>query len=84
MEAAATAARGISMSKQANETDIHDLSLGVIHALAMIDVKALSYVQLQRLYAALVHATNDVDGEIAKRAHDKPIAECVARFMIER
>ena len=50
------------------ETDVHDLSLGVIDALRVVDVKALSYVQLRRLYAALVAATNDVDEEIATRS----------------
>ena len=43
------------------ETDIHDLSLSVIHALAMVDVKVLSYIQLRRLYAALTHARDDVE-----------------------
>ncbi len=56
------------MDNSTHETDVHDLSLGVIHALRVVDVKALSYVQLRRLYAALVAATNDVDDEIAKRS----------------
>ena len=46
-----------------HETNVHDLSLGVIHALAMVDVKALSYVQLRRLYAALKHKIDDVSQE---------------------
>lgn len=56
------------MDKATHETDVHDLSLGVIHALKLVDVSALSYVQLRRLYAALVQATNDVDEEIAQRS----------------
>lgn len=56
------------MDNSTHETDVHDLSLGVIHALRVVDVEALSYVQLRRLYAALVAATNDVDDEIAKRS----------------
>ena len=52
------------------ETDVHDLSLGVIHALAMLDVKALSYVQLRRLNAALLHAGDDVSQEIRARADE--------------
>ena len=49
------------------ETDIHDLSLSVIHALAMVDVKVLSYMQLRRLYAALTHAREDVEQETLRR-----------------
>jgi hypothetical protein len=49
------------------ETDIHDLSLSVIHALAMVDVKVLSYMQLRRLFAALTHAREDVEQETLRR-----------------
>jgi hypothetical protein len=49
------------------ETDIHDLSLSVIHALALVDVKVLSYMQLRRLYAALTHAREDVEQETLRR-----------------
>jgi hypothetical protein len=56
------------MENPTHETDVHDLSLGVIHALRVVDVKALSYVQLRRLYAALVASMTDVDDEIAKRS----------------
>ena len=56
------------MDNSTHETDVHDLSLGVIHELRVVDVKALSYVQLRRLYAALIAATNDVDDEIARRS----------------
>lgn len=65
------------MDKSAHETNVHDLSLGVIHALRMVDVEALSYAQLRRLYAALVHATNDVDGELGKRSGDAKLGETV-------
>jgi hypothetical protein len=47
---------------------VHDLTLGVIHALALLDVKALSYMQLRRLNAALVHAGEDVARETAARS----------------
>ncbi|MEX2125792.1 MAG: hypothetical protein WD795_18025 [Woeseia sp.] len=50
-----------------HETDVHDLSLSVIHALAMMDVKVLSYMQLRRLYAALTHALDDVGQETLRR-----------------
>lgn len=51
-----------------HESDVHDLSLGVIHALAMVDVKALSYLQLRRLNAALTHACEAVAKEAERRA----------------
>lgn len=50
-----------------HESDVHDLSLSVIHALAMVDVRALSYVQLRRLYAALTHACEKVQQETELR-----------------
>jgi hypothetical protein len=54
-------------SQNTRETDVHDLSLSVIHALAMVDVKVLSYIQLRRLYAALTHARDDVEQETLRR-----------------
>jgi hypothetical protein len=65
------------MANETLETDIHDLSLSVIHALAMINARALSYVQLRRLYAALVHATDNVETEIARRSGSENLGETV-------
>lgn len=65
------------MNSPTHETDVHDLSLGVIHALAMMDAKVLSYVQLRRLYAALVHATDEVDAEIMQRSDGDNLGETV-------
>ena len=65
------------MTDPRHETDIHDLALGVIHALKMVDVSAMSYVQLRRLYAALVATTNLVDDEIAKRSDGDNLGETV-------
>ena len=59
------------------ETDIHDLSLSVIHALAMVDVKVLSYVQLRRLYAALTHARDDVEQETLRRVDTEVYGDVV-------
>lgn len=56
------------MKNTTQTTDANDLSLDVIRALSTVDVKALSYVQLRRLYSALIAATNDVDDEIASRS----------------
>ena len=55
------------MDDSSHETDDQDLSLGVIHALHQVEARLLSYVQLQRLNAALVATTNNVDDEIAER-----------------
>jgi hypothetical protein len=60
-----------------HETDIHDLSLGVIHAVKRLDVSALSYVQLRRLYAALIYTTKAVDDEITKRSDGSELGETV-------
>ena len=60
-----------------HETDIHDLSLGVIHALKMLDVRAMSYSQLRRLYAALLHMTSDVEAEIGNRSGEHKLGETV-------
>jgi hypothetical protein len=67
------------MDNSTRETDVHDLSLSVIHALAMVDAKVLSYVQLRRLYAALVHAIEFVNGELAVRTNELRIGD-TARF----
>lgn len=65
------------MADETLETDIHDLSLGVIHALAMVNARSLSYVQLRRLYAALVHSADDVESEIARRSDSNNLGETV-------
>jgi hypothetical protein len=59
------------------DTDIHDLSLSVIHALAMVDVRVLSYIQLRRLYAALTHARDDVEQETLRRTDDDVYGDVV-------
>lgn len=65
------------VDKDAHETGVHDLTLGVIHALALVDVKALSYVQLRRLHAALTHACEDVARETEARTEAIPVGETV-------
>ena len=60
-----------------HETNVHDLSLGVIHALAMVDVKVLSYVQLRRLYAALKHSIDDVAQEAERRTENDKAGDTV-------
>ena len=74
----------LAMDNSTHETDVHDLSLGVIHALRIVDVEALSYVQLRRLYAALVAATNEVDEEIAKRSETTTSLGETVRFVSPR
>jgi len=65
------------MGDPIHETDTHDLTLGVIHAVKMLDVTALSYVQLRRLYAALTHMSTEVDREIAKRSDVETLGKTV-------
>ena len=65
------------MARTQHETDVHDLSLGVIHAIKIMNVKALSYVQLRRLFAALVHATGEVEKEISNRSDGDSLGETV-------
>ncbi len=67
------------MDRSDHETGVHDLALGVIHALKVVDVKALSYVQLRRLYASLVHTGDLVGQEIAERSGTHEVAEVVRR-----
>ncbi|HNP35192.1 MAG TPA: hypothetical protein PKK10_05020 [Woeseiaceae bacterium] len=65
------------MEKSDHETDVHDLALGVIHALKMVDAKAMSYVQLRRLYASLVHTCNVVETEITARSGEQDLGKTV-------
>ncbi len=65
------------MGDPKHETDTHDLTLGVIHAVKMLDVTALSYVQLRRLNAALTHLSTEVDKEIAKRSEVETLGKTV-------
>jgi hypothetical protein len=65
------------VDRNTHESDVHDLSLGVIHALAMVDVKVLSYVQLRRLYAALAHALADVEEEANRRSENTDTGDTV-------
>lgn len=56
------------MSETAShKTAIQDQSLGIINALAMLELKSLSFVQLKRLQKALRHACEDVTKETDRR-----------------
>lgn len=65
------------MTDPKHETDIHDPTLGVIHALKMMDVTALSYVQLRRLYGGLIATVETVDAEIATRSQADNLGDTV-------
>ncbi len=65
------------MGDPKHETDTHDLTLGMIHAVKMLDVTALSYVQLRRLNAALTHLSTEVGKEIAKRSNLETLGKTV-------
>jgi hypothetical protein len=66
------------VGRNTHESDVHDLSLSVIHALAMVDVKALSYMQLRRLFAALTHALEDVERETTLRSERSSSGDTVS------
>lgn len=63
--------------RNTHESDVHDLSLGVIHALAMVDVRALSYMQLRRLFASLTHALENVEEETLRRSEKAETGDTV-------
>jgi hypothetical protein len=57
------------MSETAShKTVTQDRSLSIINALAMLELKGLSFVQLKRLQKALQHAGEDVAKESNRRA----------------
>jgi hypothetical protein len=66
------------VGRNTHESDVHDLSLSVIHALAMVDAKALSYMQLRRLFAALTHALEDVERETTLRSEGSSSGDTVS------
>ena len=66
------------VGRNIHESDVHDLSLSVIHALAMVDVKALSYMPLRRLFAALTHALEDVERETRMRSERSSSGDTVS------
>ncbi len=53
-----------------SKTDGQDLSREVIQAIGRLDLKALSYTQLRRLYATVTQAVDDVDDELKLRAQE--------------
>lgn len=52
------------------KTDAQDPSAGVIDSIDELDLKALSYLQLRRLYATLMQAVDNVDEEIKVRSEE--------------
>jgi hypothetical protein len=57
------------MSETAKHKTVkQDQSLSIINALAMLELKSLSFVQLKRLQKALRHACDDVGKETDRRA----------------
>ncbi len=60
-----------------SETDVQDRSLDVIQAIEQVDLKTLSYIQLRRLYATLMHAIDDVNEELTIRADEDNAGDTV-------
>ena len=52
------------------KTDMQDPSQSAIQAIEQIDLKALSYIQLRRLYATVMQAVENVSEELTVRAEE--------------
>lgn len=52
------------------KTDTQDPSQSAIQAIEQIDLKALSYIQLRRLYATVLQAVDNVSEELTVRAEE--------------
>ncbi len=53
-----------------SKTDVQDPSSKVIQEIDQVDLKALSYTQLQCLHATAVQAVDDVNEDLKLRAED--------------
>ncbi len=60
-----------------SKTEIQDPSSEVIQAIDQVDLKALSYIQLRRLYATVMQAVDDVDEELKFRAQEDNAGDTV-------
>lgn len=60
-----------------SQGDVQDLSQEVIQAIAQVDLKALSYIQLRRLYATVMQAVDDVNEELTLRAEEDNAGDTV-------
>ena len=53
-----------------SKTDVQDPSLEIIQAIDQVDLKGFSFVQLRRLYTALMQTAADVDEELKVRSEN--------------
>ncbi|MEE8264629.1 MAG: hypothetical protein V3R40_05175 [Gammaproteobacteria bacterium] len=51
-----------------SKTTVQDPSVEIIQAIDQVDLKAFSFVQLRRLYTALMQTAADVDEELKVRS----------------
>ncbi len=51
-----------------SKTDVQDPSVEIIQAIDQVDLKSFSFVQLRRLYTALMQTAADVDEELKVRS----------------
>lgn len=58
-------------------SDAQDPSHDIIQAMDQVDLKALSYIQLRRLYATVTQAVDDVNEELELRAEDDNAGDTV-------
>ena len=59
------------------KVDVQDPSRELIQAIDQMDLKALSYTQLRRLYATVMQAVEHIDEELTLRAEDDNAGDTV-------
>ncbi len=55
---------------KSSANEVQDPSQVAIQAIEQIDLKALSYIQLRRLYATVMQTVNEVSDELTARAEE--------------
>jgi hypothetical protein len=60
-----------------SQSDVQDASQDVVQAIQQVDLKALSYIQLRRLYATVMQAIDDVNEELTIRAEEDNAGDTV-------
>lgn len=63
--------------QKTSDSNERDASLGVIHAIDQLDLKACSFIQLRRTHSALMQAAANVDAELKARSENDPDGDTV-------
>lgn len=70
-------------ASKSRKTAVQDPSLEFIPEIDRVDLKAMSYTQLRRLYARMMHAVDAVNEELTLRAEDDNSGDTVSVPAIE-